>query len=120
MAEPAAKTAPWRDGTVRYVSRRGEDFTGYIRAQVEQVGFGAELEYFGITDPARADEVRRGLRRAGKKLGVAVKAFTAGCDGCRHGGPDCRHHVLFSTYDMEVARDYMRRKAEALRWGGAR
>lgn len=105
---------------IRYVSRRGPDFTRHIRSQVEQFGYGVELEYFGLEDPVQADEVRRGLRRAGKKLGVAVKAYTAWCGGCRHGGPACRQHVMFTTYDLEAARQYMAAKSAALQWGGPR
>lgn len=104
-------------GAVRYISRRGESFDHVIQAQVEQVGFGTELEYYGIEDPGRADDVRRGLVRAGKHLGVAVKAFAADCAGCRDGGPKCRYHIRFTTYTMEDARAYMAAKAELLKWG---
>jgi hypothetical protein len=105
---------------VRFITRPGESFDHYIRDQVDQAGFGQEMFYFGITDPGRAEAVRRGLRRAGKRLGVAVKAYTADCPGCRDGGPGCRYHVLFTSYDMAAARDYMRRKAAALQWGPPR
>ena len=111
---------PQQPQAARYVTRRGESFDRYIRDQVEQVGFGVERKYYGIITPGRADEVRRGLRRAGRHLGVAVKAFTASCTGCRDGGHDCRHHVLFTSYSMEAARVYMRQKAASHGWSSAR
>jgi len=104
--------------SLRYISRRAESFDRYIREQVDQSGFGVEHEYFGITSPDRAEEVRRGLRRAGKHLGVAVKAFTKDCAGCRLGGRDCRHHIMYTSYDLAAAREYMRSKAASLHWGG--
>lgn len=107
-------------GQVRYVSRRLESFDHVIRQVVEQYGFAREARYYGITTPARADEVRRGLRRSGGRLEVAVKAYTADCEGCRPGGSECRYHVLVTVYEMAAARDYMRRKADILQWGGRR
>lgn len=102
---------------VRWVSRRGEDFDHHIRKQVDKSGFGVEWIYFGCVTPGRADEVRRGLCRAGKHLGVAVKAYYVECPGCEAGGPDCRAHVQFTSYDLTVARQFMQAKAEALKWG---
>lgn len=103
---------------VRWVSRRGEDFDRFIVDQMEQVGFGVECHYYGIEDPGRASDVRRGLRRAGQHVGVAVKAYSRDCSGCQEGGPRCRYHILFTSYSMEDARAYMAAKAAALQWGG--
>lgn len=101
---------------VRFISPRKESFDAHIQRLVEKAGYGVPATYYGIEDAARADEVRRGLRRAGKRLGVAVKAFTAANLGCqRH--PDCQYHVLYTCYSLEDARRFMeakRRAAEAL------
>jgi hypothetical protein len=101
---------------VRYISRRGENFDPVIAGQVDAVGFGVEHVYWGIETEARSYEVARGLRRAGKHLGVAVKAYPRECNGCRAGGPDCRFHILYTSYSLEDAKRYMAEKTQALGW----
>lgn len=85
---------------------RNTSFDRYISELVEQEGYGAERQYFGITTPERADEVRRRMRRAGQHLGVSVKAFWKECTGCSNGGTGCRFHVYYTAYDPDAARKY--------------
>lgn len=112
---------PQRQGTpVVFYRRAAESFDHYIRDQVATDGFKVEWTYFGCETEARADEVRRGLRRAGQHLRVSVKVFITECQGCRHGGPECRYHVPFTSYDSQDARAYMAAKAATLQWGARR
>lgn len=90
---------------------RNTSFDSYIRDLVEQDGFGVERTYFGITEPDRAETVRRRMKRAGTHLGVSVKAFWKPCKGCSNGGKECRFHVLFTAYDPEQARQYKQKQA---------
>lgn len=87
---------------------RNVSFDHYIEDIIGRGAWGEDHEYFGITDPERADYVRRKLRTAGRHIEppVAVKAFWHECAGCNDGGPDCRYHVTFAVYDMETARQY--------------
>jgi hypothetical protein len=96
---------------VRIISRPVRHFDRYIDALVEEEGFGREREYVGITTQERADEVRRGLRTAGRHRGVSVKAYWTPCGGCAAGGAACAWHVHFSAYDPEDARAYKERQA---------
>ena len=74
---------------------------------------GTEHEYFGITDPERADKIRRALRTAAKRQQVGAKVYWKECQGCANGGADCRYHVYYTLYDMDVARRYKADQAAA-------
>lgn len=82
-------------------------FDEFVGKLVAERGFGHEREYVGVVELERANEVRRGMRNAGRHLGVSVKAFWKPCPtGCAEGGPECRYHISFTAYDPEVARAY--------------
>lgn len=85
---------------------RNRAWDSYIKDAIDAGDWERERDYFGITNPERADEVRRRLRQAGRHLSVSVKAFWYGCDGCKNGGPDCRYHVSYTIYDPAKARRY--------------
>ena len=91
---------------------RDTSWDQFIRNLVAQRGYGVERTYFGITDRARAEEVRKGLKNAGRAMGHSVKSFWSECTGCEHGGATCRYHVNFTAYDPEVAKSYMQRKSQ--------
>lgn len=97
---------------VRIISRPIRDFDDHVRHLVEEDGYGVEREYYGITTRARADEVRRGMRTAGRHLGVSVRSYWRTCDGCELGGESCAYHVRFTAYDPARAREYMARKSK--------
>jgi hypothetical protein len=76
---------------------------------------GQEHEYFGITDPDRADKIRRALRTAARRKGVGAKVYWNECKGCTNGGAECRYHVKYTLYDMAVARQYKADQAASRR-----
>lgn len=81
---------------------------------------GNENTYFGIVNNERADKVRRGLRTAGRHIGVAVKAYWKECPEagrCSLGGNDCQFHVYYTVFDMDTARSYKARAAQAAAGG---
>ena len=78
----------------------------FINKLISERGYGYERIYFGVTTPERAEQVRRGLRGAGRHLDVAVKAFWEKCPGCEPGGADCRYHVRYTAYSKEAARAF--------------
>lgn len=78
---------------------------------------GLEHEYFGITDPERADKVRRALRTAAKRKQVGAKVFWKECGGCANGGAECKFHVFYTLYDMETARAYKASQSQQQRAG---
>ena len=96
---------------------RNRDYDDYISDLVEQEGYGRERQYFGCVTQEEADKVRKGLRQAGRHLGVSVKAFWVECQGCELGGPSCAYHVKFSAYHPDAARDYKARQLKAARGG---
>ena len=91
---------PWKWGP------RNVHFDAYIKNLLSERGYGIEREYFGIETEERAEQVRRGMRNAGRHLNVSVKAFWKSCTGCEEGGKTCRYHVAFTAYDPEKAREY--------------
>lgn len=91
---------------------RDTSWDPFVQKLLAERGYGHEREYVGVTTQERADEVRRGLRRAGNHLGASMKVFWRQCTGCADGGPECRYHVSFTAYDKEVARAYKQRAAQ--------
>ena len=88
-------------------------FDDHIRNLISERGYGTAREYVGIVDQERAETVRRGMRNAGRHLGVSVKAFWTQCPGCKDGGEECRYHVSFTAYDPEAARAYKQKQAQS-------
>lgn len=99
---------------------RNTSFDRYVSELVQEEGYGAERQYFGITGAERADEVRRKMRRAGMHLGISVKAFWKECTGCPNGGADCRYHVYYTAYDPTEARRYKESQTRSSRPKGRR
>jgi hypothetical protein len=97
---PNRGVPPWKWGP------RNTFFDNYVKRLVAEEGYGAERHYFGIETQERAEEVRKGMRNAGRHLEISVKAFWYDCKGCDDGGDNCRFHVSFTAYDPEAARQY--------------
>jgi hypothetical protein len=100
-------------GGVRIISGpRNKSFDHYIEDIIGRGGWEIEHDYFGIQDEDGADFIRRKMRTAGRHMNppVAVKAFWKPCPGvdkgCELGGPECRYHVKFTVYNMELARKF--------------
>jgi hypothetical protein len=92
---------------------RNTVYDQFIRALVNERGYGHERIAVGCEDQAEADRDRRGLREAGRHLGVSVRSFwRAGCEGCPAGGPACRFHVHYTVFRPEAAARYMARKTQ--------
>jgi hypothetical protein len=91
---------------------RNTAWDGYIQDVIDTGAWEKEHEYFGVTDPERADSIRRRLRNAGRHLGVSVKAFWRECNGCKNGGPGCRYHISYTVYDPDTARRYKARQTQ--------
>ncbi|MDA8316532.1 MAG: hypothetical protein M0010_15385 [Actinomycetota bacterium] len=89
---------------------RRVSFDSYVERLVSERGYGVEREYFGVETAERADEVRRGLRQAGRHLTVAVRAYYRPCKGCAKGGKSCAFHVFFTAFPRDDARRYMEKK----------
>lgn len=90
--------------------RNSAQWDTLIRDVIQRQHHGVEHDYFGCVSEARADRVRRALRTAGKHLGVSVKAYWKPCPApgkCTAGGDGCSHHVYYTVYDMELARQYV-------------
>ena len=99
---------------VRIISKRNSrQWDELVQDIITRGAFGQEHDYFGITDPERADSVRRAIRTAGKHLGVGSKVFWHECTGCENGGPECKFHVSYTVYSMEEARKYKAGQAES-------
>jgi hypothetical protein len=77
------------------------------------IGSGAlrqEQVYFGITNPDRADKVRRGIRTAAKRTGHASRVYYSECPDAGHcalGGNDCAYHVNFTVFTLDEGRQEM-------------
>ena len=100
---------------VRIISKPNRDYDDYISRLVEEEGYGRERTYFGITTRERAEAVRRGMKTAGRHLGVAVKSYWKECQGCPEGGESCAYHVKFTTYHPDAAKKYKERQAKLAR-----
>lgn len=85
---------------------RNSDYDDYVARLVEERGWGVEREYVGVTTQERAEQIRKGLRQAGRHLGCSIKAFWVECEGCDAGGDACAYHVKFSAYHPDAARRY--------------
>lgn len=70
-----------------------------MRAAAAPGRLGVEHDYFGCPHEARADEVRKYLRTAGRREGYGSRVFYERCPGgeagCTYGGPECRYHVKY-------------------------
>ena len=105
-------------GKVRIISGpRNVSFDHYIRQVIDDGGWEQERDYFGITTPERAEEIRKKLRTAGAHMDppVSVRAYWRECSGCANGGAGCRFHVKFTVYDKAKARDWKERNSQAAR-----
>lgn len=91
---------------------RDRAFDDLLGRLVAERGYGHAREYVGVTTPERAEQVRRGIRAAGRHLGHSVKAFWKACPGCEDGGADCRFHIEFTAYDQSAARAYRARQQQ--------
>lgn len=91
---------------VRFIQKINREFDHFIADLLHEDGYETERVYFGITTKARAEEVRRGLRTAGRHNKVSVKAFWQECEGCEDGGESCAYHVLFTAFDPDKAKEY--------------
>lgn len=103
---------------VRFIAGpRNADYDRFIRDLVRQDGYGREREYFGIEERDRAERHRRGMRQAGRQLGVSIRAYWKECSGCANGGPECRYHVCYTAFSPAAAKAY---RAEQSRLIGKR
>jgi hypothetical protein len=103
---------------VRIIQQRNSaEWGNLIQDVIKRDAYGQEHFYFGVTDPERADKIRRALRTAGKRLQVGTRVYWSECTGCTEGGADCRFHVNYTVFDMEQARAYMAQQS-AKRSGG--
>lgn len=102
--------APRQRKPVVFYRRAAESFDGPLREKIDETGFGVGWVWVGCETEDRADEVRRGFKRAARHLGVAVRTYTRECPGegrgCQPGGPECRFHVPVTAFDMDSARQY--------------
>lgn len=95
---------------VRFIAGpRNRDHDGLIRDLIGQEGYGRQREYFGVEDADRAEQLRKGIRQAGRQLGVSMKVFWKECGGCNNGGPDCRYHICYTAYKPDAAKAYRAR-----------
>lgn len=103
---------------VRIIQQRNSrQWDELIHDLIGRGAVGTEHDYFGITEPDRADRIRRALRTAAKREGYGAKVFWYECKGCSNGGADCRYHVSYTLYDMDVAREYKAQQAASKRPG---
>jgi hypothetical protein len=100
---------------VRIISRRNSaEWDRLVRQAMNYGAYGVEHDYFGITNEARADTVRKSIRTAGRHQGIGSRVFYEPCpgpEGCQYGGPDCRFHVKYTIYPLEEARRYKAEQA---------
>lgn len=95
--------------------RNSTKWDDLVRDVISRQAYGVEHEYYGITNPDRAARVYRAIRTAGAHLGVGRKVYYRECPApgkCKSGGPDCTHHVYYTIYDLDVARDYKAKQAQ--------
>lgn len=103
---------------VRFIAGpRNADYDRFITRLVREEGYGRERQYFGIEEAERAEKVRRGMRQAGRQLGISVRAYWKECGGCTNGGPNCRFHVHYAAFSPAAAKAY---RAEQQRLAGSR
>lgn len=98
---------------VRYIQRRNSaEWDALVRAAGRLLG--QENDYYGITNEARADEVRKYIRTAGRHVGVGSRVYYVPCDqaGACRGGPECRYHVKYTIYPIDEARAFKARQAQ--------
>lgn len=104
---------------VRIIQQRNSrQWDELVSDVIARGALGQEHDYFGITDPERADRIRRALRTAAKRQQHGARVYWNECKGCVNGGPDCRYHVFYTLYDMETARQYKANQAAAKRKPG--
>lgn len=100
----------------RALPERDTRFHEHINAALG-AGWGVELYYVGVADAGRANDVRMGLRRAARHLGVSCKAYVARC-GHDAQCPDTHNggnfHVAYSVYDKSVAREFIKSQGRYL------
>ena len=104
---------------VRIISKRNSaQWDDLVRQVLDGGALEVEHDYFGVTTQARADEVRKKLRTAGRHHGVGSKVYYKECPSpgkCKTGGADCAYHVYYTIYDLEKARGYKAKQATAKR-----
>jgi len=100
---------------VRIISRRNSpQWDDLVRSVAAALG--VEHDYFGCATEERADEVRKKIRTAARHQGHGCKAYYKPCPSpgaCASGGPACTHHVYFTLYPIEAAREYKAKQAGA-------
>ena len=101
---------------VRIISRpNSREWDDIIDRAVKNNAWREENTYWTTDGEARADDIRKKLRTAGRHLGVAVKAYYAPCPDrghCRHNA-ECTHHVYYTIFPLEEAREYKRKQASS-------
>jgi hypothetical protein len=102
---------------VRIISpRNSAEWDDLVRDVLNRGALGVEHDYFGITTEERADKVRRCIGTAGRHLGAGRKVYWKPCPApgaCANGGPECKYHVYYTVYDLDVARAYKVKQAES-------
>lgn len=101
---------------VRIISRRNSaEWDHLVEDVLNRNALGTEHDYFGCASQERADAIRRHIRTAAKRKQVGSRVYWKPCPtpgACANGGPGCTHHVYYTLFDMEVARQYKARQAE--------
>ncbi len=98
---------------VRIISRPNSRQWDDIIDQAAKTNMRQENTYGGITNPERADEVRKKLRTAARHQNVASRVYWNECDGkgrCKFGN-DCAYHVYYTVYPIEEGREYKRQQS---------
>ena len=104
----------------RIISKRNSpDWDVKVTAWLEEYGYDNEQVYGGIEGEDRADEVRKKIKTAARRAGFTAKTYWNVCNAapgkCPY-DPKCTHHVKFSFYDPEVARQYKTKQAQRQRY----
>lgn len=104
---------------VRIISRRNSaEWDSLVADVLDRGALAVEHDYFGCTTKERADVVRRHIRTAARRAEHGAKVYWKECPtpgACENGGPSCTHHVYYTLYDMDVARQYKAKQAEIAR-----